>query len=115
MVLIIEIIYGACTRLIFYSSQIIFGKQSRLRREACVNGAGSYLNRGIPKNVRKEIFGEEEKPQCGLDGQALLVCLPASARFDDVRNQAVRKGDKNQPMNVFQTSPEIVPYSVRSS
>ena len=39
---------------------------------------------GYPQKCPQEIFGEEEKPQSGLGGQASLVCPPASARFDEV-------------------------------
>ena len=77
MALIIENLCRACTRLIFYSPQVIFGKQSRLRREACANGAGSVQNPYVTKPCAKATM--------------------------------------YQPMNVFQISPEIVPYSVRSS
>ena len=77
MALIIENLCRACTRLIFYSPQVIFGKQSRLRREACANGAGSVQNPYVTKPCAKATM--------------------------------------YQPMNVFQISPEIVPYSVSTS
>ena len=46
-----------------------------------------FTLQGHPQKCPQEIFGEEEKPQGGLGGQASLVCLPASARFDEVRAQ----------------------------
>ena len=46
-----------------------------------------FTLQGHPQKCPQEIFGEEEKPQGGLGGQASLVCLPASARFDEVRTQ----------------------------
>ena len=46
-----------------------------------------FTLQGHPQKCLQEIFGEEEKPQGGLGGQASLVCLPASARFDEVRTQ----------------------------
>ena len=61
----------------FLFSASYFGKQSRLKREACANGAGSVQNPYVTKPCAKATM--------------------------------------YQPMNVFQISPEIVPYSVRSS
>ena len=54
-------------------------------REACGSPRGAYsTEQGYPQKCPQEIFGEEEKPQSGLGGQASLVCPPASARFDEV-------------------------------
>ena len=46
-----------------------------------------FTLQGHPQKCPQEIFGDEEKPQGGLGGQASLICLPAFARFDEVRAQ----------------------------
>ena len=61
-----------------------------------------FTLQGHPQKCPQEIFGEEEKPQGGLGGQASLVCLPASARFDEVRAQ-------DAPLYAFR-SPEQKSY-----
>ena len=65
--------------------------KTRRRVAHCVRSRkvhrSDFTLQGHPQKCPQEIFGEEEKPQGGLGGQASLVCLPASARFDEVRAQ----------------------------
>ena len=65
--------------------------KTRRRVADCVRSRkvprSDFTLQGHPQKCPQEIFGEEEKPQGGLGGQASLVCLPASARFDEVRAQ----------------------------